>query len=356
MNEPLVADPNDPAWHAARRSFIGASEAPAILGLSPWATALDVWAVKMGITEDFGGNTATDLGHELEDWIARQWAKATGRNYWAPGITQRHPDLPHIAASVDRFAASPDGMVWEGSASDELLECKLVGPNVAWSWAEGPPIYVVIQVQVQMAVAGAERAHVCALIVDRGFEWKSWTIERDDAAIATIIERLDAWWQRHVVGGERAGLEGDPEKVREALQRIYPAGDDSTPIRLDGAAAERIAAIRHAKALRKDLEADIERAENELRAALGDATEGYLDDNSKPAVTWRPQTRTGHNLKAIEEALAWPEDEAWPEELGLDEFSRHDLQLVAQALEAVRTETTTRVLRIAAPPKQKKRA
>lgn len=348
--EPIVADPNDPAWHAARRSFIGASEAPAILGLSPWATALDVWAVKMGITEDFAGNTATDLGHELEDWIARQWGAATGRPHWSPRTTQRHRDYPHIAASVDRVSGHIDD---EGFCPDaELLECKLVGPNVAWSWADGPPIYVVIQVQVQMAVTGAQRAHVCALIVDRGFEWKTWTIGRDDDAIATIIERLDAWWQRHVVGGERAGLEGDPEKVREALQRIYPAGDDSTPIRLDGVAAERIAAIRHAKALRKDLEADIERAENELRAALGDATEGYLDDNSKPAVTWRPQTRTGHNLKAIEDELAGIEGDDLP----LQQFTHDELRTAVAVLEAVRTETTTRVLRIAAPPKQKKRA
>lgn len=350
VNEPIVADPNDPAWHEARRSFIGASEAPAILGLSPWATALDVWAVKMGITEDFGGNTATDLGHELEDWIARQWTKATGRAHWAPGTTQRHADLPHIAASVDRVVnyAGDDG------PSVELLECKLVGPNVAWSWAEGPPIYVVIQVQVQMAVTGAQRAHVCALIVDRGFEWKTWAIERDDAAIATILERLDAWWQRHVVGGERAGLEGDPEKVREALQRIHPAGDDSTPIRLDSAAAEHIAAIRHAKALCKDLEADIERAENELRAALGDATEGYLDDNSKPAVTWRPQTRTSWNIKAIAEELAHIDGDG--QDLPLQEFTHDELRIAAAVLEAVRTETTIRVLRIAAPPKQKKSA
>ena len=40
------------AWLAERRSGIGGSDIAAILGLSPWKTAVDVWLDKTGQRED----------------------------------------------------------------------------------------------------------------------------------------------------------------------------------------------------------------------------------------------------------------------------------------------------------------
>ncbi|GIV50738.1 MAG: hypothetical protein KatS3mg038_1259 [Candidatus Kapaibacterium sp.] len=58
-----------------RRSFLGASDAPAVLGLSPWRTAWEVWAEKTGRIDSWTGNAATSAGQLLEPavlaWAAR---------------------------------------------------------------------------------------------------------------------------------------------------------------------------------------------------------------------------------------------------------------------------------------------
>lgn len=320
--EHITADPADPAWHQARRTFIGASDAPKILGLSPWGNALDVWAEKHGLIPPTDPTLATDLGHELEDLIARRWvAAAPGRGVLNPRTTVRHPDIAHIAASIDRR-----------TLHGELLECKYVGPTTAREWADGPPLHVHVQVQVQMAVTGAPRAHVCALIIDRAAGWHTWPIDRDDTAITTILGRLDRWWHAHIIGGATPDLDGNPWDIRDTLTRIYPGGD-GTPVRLRGAAIDLIRDIKHSKALAKEIDAQIVAAENELRAELGDATDGYDDDNQAPLVTWRPQTRTTWATKDI---LAG----------AVEGFTEEELDIAARVLRAVERTTTTRVLRI----------
>jgi putative phage-type endonuclease len=188
----IPADPTDPAWHEARRTFIGASDAPAVLGISPWATPLDVWASKLNIGDQFQGNLSTDMGHALEDLIARTWAKQAGRSVAAVGTTVRHRKYPHIAASVDRDVVRIVGQ------DREHVECKYVGPNTAYQWANGVPVYVQAQCQVQMAVTGARRVHVAALIVDHGPRFFTAAVERDDTVIDEIIGRLNEFWQGYV--------------------------------------------------------------------------------------------------------------------------------------------------------------
>ncbi|MGE4153487.1 MAG: YqaJ viral recombinase family protein, partial [Phycisphaerales bacterium] len=216
--EPITADPNDPAWHEARRTFIGASDAPAVLGISPWATPLDVWADKLNLGQRFEGNLSTDMGHALEDLIAQLWWKTQPTEYRYlvdPKVTVRHPEHPHIAASVDRAVAEravqcDHGLILRalrhGTATD-LVECKYVGPNVAHQWRDGVPVYVQAQCQVQMAVTGAKRVHVAALIVDYGPQFFTAAIERDDAVIDEIIGRLNQFWAEHIETQQRPDID-----------------------------------------------------------------------------------------------------------------------------------------------------
>jgi len=298
----IPADPNDPAWHEARRTFLGASDAPAVLGISPWATPLDVWASKLNVGRQFMGNLATDMGHALEELIAQKWSERTGRIYWAPQVTVRHPDpaLEHIAASVDRIA-DKQGVLPGPLAAEELLECKYVGPTTAHQWRSGVPVYVQAQCQVQMAVTGAQRVHVCALIVDRAPTWETWPIERDDAVIAEIIDRLNAFWRDHVEGQQRPEDDGtwDADRVARRLEDMYQPPDEANAARLPHELAQTVADIKRTKALIKDLERQVKAAENELRCWMIDnaCTDAYIDDNAKPVVTWRTIHRKGYQVE-----------------------------------------------------------
>jgi putative phage-type endonuclease len=335
ITEPISADPNDPAWIEARRTFIGASDAPAVLGISPWATPLDVWADKLSLGQR-ERNLAMDMGHALEELIAQEWLKQAPRNTVMdnPAVTVRHPDHPNIAASVDRIVTYVD----MDGAHDELVECKYVGPTTAWAWRDGVPVYVQAQAQVQMSVTGAQRCHVAALIVDYAPTFFTQTIERSDDVIAEIIGRLNTFWAEHVEAQQRPDLDlsWNAGKVSDALARIYAEPTPGSAVRLNSRCAELIAQRKHAKAIVKDLEEQLEQIDNELRATLGDATEGFIDDNAKPAVTWRPQTRSKWDVAAV---LA-------RKGAALDGFLEVELDIAERVLRAVETTNTIRVLRV----------
>lgn len=292
VTETIPADPNDPAWHEARRTFIGASDAPAVLGISPWATPLDVWASKLNIGQQFEGNLSTDMGHALEQMIADEWCKQSGKTLIAPRATVRHYDHPNIAASVDREVSDPGDY--------ELVECKYVGPTTAHQWRNGVPVYVQAQCQVQMAVTGAKRVHVAALIVDYGPQFFTAVIERDDNVIDEIIGRLNQFWADHIEAGARPDTDGmNPDQVRRRLEQMYQPPADANPVRLPHELATLVAELKRTKALKRDLEKQIAAAENELRLFMVDnaATDAFIDDNQKPAVTWRTVERSGYQVE-----------------------------------------------------------
>ena len=67
-------------WLSYRRRGIGGSDAAAILGISPWRTARDLYYDKLNVVKaDMDENwVALEMGHLLEDLVARIFAKKTG--------------------------------------------------------------------------------------------------------------------------------------------------------------------------------------------------------------------------------------------------------------------------------------
>lgn len=303
MTDTIPYRPDDPAWVEARRTFLGASDVPAVLGLSPYKTPLDVWAEKTGLL-DLGnvGGLATRLGHELEDLIARLWEEQNpDAEVRHAAQTIRSAERPWLAASTDREVGS-----------DGLLECKLVGANTTASWDDGPPAYVTAQCLAQLAVTKRDWVDVCSLHAGRRWEHRVSRVERDDDRIAEMIDRLDRFWFDHVVTGVRPPLEGDPQQIRRTLLELHP-GDDATPIVLDPIVAGDIETLKQAKSLAADLKRKVEFLENSLIALIGDATDAFIDPDEKPVYTYRVSRRTKYDLDSIRSGLV---PGFTPEEIG----------------------------------------
>ena len=54
------------AWHDFRRSVIGASDAPTIMGENPWKSAAELLREKHSQADPWAGNAMTRRGSELE--------------------------------------------------------------------------------------------------------------------------------------------------------------------------------------------------------------------------------------------------------------------------------------------------
>ena len=72
---------NEQEWLAYRRQGIGGSDVAAILGISPFRTARDLYDDKLNIAsavDDTGNWVALEMGHLLEPLVAQIFTKKTG--------------------------------------------------------------------------------------------------------------------------------------------------------------------------------------------------------------------------------------------------------------------------------------
>jgi predicted phage-related endonuclease len=134
-----------------------------------------------------------------------------------------------------------------------------------------------------MYVLGLERVWFGVL---RGFTLDPYLIERDDDDIRFMVRRAEEFWDDYVVAGTPPPVDG-AAATAGALRAVYPTdvADKAAPVDPD-LLAEYWAAHDEVQAAgqRKQL------AANAIRAAMGDAESGVIDD--RVAVTWRTQTKT----------------------------------------------------------------
>ena len=108
-------------WLSYRRRGIGGSDAAAILGISPWRTARDLYYDKLNVVKaDMDENwVALEMGHLLEDLVAQIFAKKTGLHIFQRKIMFQHTLYPWMLADLDYLVELPDG-------SNAILELSLI--------------------------------------------------------------------------------------------------------------------------------------------------------------------------------------------------------------------------------------
>ncbi len=270
--------------HAQRAKGIGASEIPAIAGLSPFTTPLDVYLRKLGLVESQESDQA-DLGNELEASIARAAAKRWGLSLAPSPGTLAHPQHPLVLATPD-FLEEPDG----------ALEVKNVGYRMMGRWTEGLPDYVESQVQVQLAVLGRPRGHVAALLGGRDLELFGVTADAETQGM--LLEIAERFWCDHVARMVPPPVDGS-DSARKFLERRWPK--EERPIIPAPAEADQWAdMLRDARARLESAEADKATAENKLKELIGDAA-GLKGPQWQ--ATWRAAKSGGVDYKGLVEEL-----------------------------------------------------
>jgi putative phage-type endonuclease len=215
-------------------SGIGASESAALFGVSPHHTKHKLWAEKAGLLQhEESDEEYLDWGQFLEEPIAQRYATVTKRKIWqgSPYCVAQHPDLPMMFATPDRWVIeAPD------RGSPGLLQVKNAGWYKADEWEDGPPDYVQIQTQHEMAVTGRQWHSVAVLI--GGNRWAYWDIERNDAFIAELYEQIQLFWRR-VKRKEAPPPEDIDHRSLGILKKLHPAESTCQTTRSDGGRTSR---------------------------------------------------------------------------------------------------------------------
>lgn len=144
-------------WHKWRGQGLGSSDAPVIMGASPWSTPYQLWEEKIGLTKREVSNFATQRGHELEPVARAQYELETGLDM--PATLAVHETRPWLRASLDGFNAE----------NNIVLEIKCPGKDDHETAVNGKvPDKYYPQLQHQLLVTGATCVHYYSFDGKRG--------------------------------------------------------------------------------------------------------------------------------------------------------------------------------------------
>lgn len=272
-------------WLQDRKKAIGASDVAAILGVSPWASAWDVWADKTGRLEAWAGNEQTRLGQFFERSVLDYAESKLGG--LVRGERVLHSTLP-VASTLDARVLSNNRPV-------EAKTTGLAGPLYG-DWGDvgtdEVPEYYLVQVHTQLlCLPEADAGYLFALLPGRGVV--QFDIERSDKICDRLGDMLNDWWTRHIINDvepsrDKASLEIVKRMKRTAAKSI-DLGDEFSQLVQDREAL---------KAKIKSFSEAIETIDAKLLSSLGDAEQATFPDGS--GVTYFKQKRGAYAVEECE--------------------------------------------------------
>ncbi|MFJ7700032.1 YqaJ viral recombinase family protein [Lysinibacillus fusiformis] len=257
-----TADMSRDEWLDARRAGIGGSDVGAIMGFNQYKSAYQVFLEKTGQYHEEVDNEAVYFGNALEDFVAQEFAKRTGKKVRRLNKMLVHPEHDFMLANLDRVVVGERA----------VLECKTASEYVkeAWEGEEIPASYL-CQVHHYLAVTGFEKAYIAVLVGGNKFIWKE--IERDEEFIQILIDREKDFWENHVLQDVAPPVDGS-DATNELIKKMYPQ-DDGTAIMLTKDDDVLLDAIDSISSEIKALEQQKKEYENQLKLKLENATEGH---------------------------------------------------------------------------------
>lgn len=284
-------------WLAARKTGLGGSDIAAVLGLSPWRSAVDVYIDKTSDAPDaFEQSEPMYWGNVLEAVVADEYAKRTEARVQRVNQQLRHPNYPWAIGNIDRAILEPGSRARFVNGrllgAHGLLECKTASAYKLDDWiaadgSDATPVYYAAQGMWYLAISGLDWCDFAVLVGGQRFLTRR--VERSNDAIFGMMEVAEEFWRKHV-------LERIPPEPRSAhdVVALFPRDDgdmiDASQRADVLARINDLRSVREAIAVRKQAEAELEEA---LKLDIGEHSGIVVD--GKPAVTWKA-ARDGKKL------------------------------------------------------------
>ena len=300
--------PTKDAWRRERMTGLGGSDSAAVLGLSPWKNATDVYMERVGLVDGPEENERMRWGTVLEEPIADEYRKRTGCKFCRlDNAIARHPQHNWMLASPDRLIYG----------TKKGLEVKTAGGRAAYAtdedgnplWGdEGTdqvPIYYLMQCQHYLAVTGFEEWDLAVLI--GGQDFRVYTIKPDKDLHANMIETLSQFWHEHVLAKVPPPAVDEKTRSRFLAARFplnngkFLKADASTPELM-----EKVRALKIARALTEQAELGELEASNTLKTLIAEYDGIEFEEVGKvQKITWkRSRDTTRTDWKAFAQSIS----------------------------------------------------
>ena len=245
--------------------FVGASLTAEALGLSTFGTPYDAWLKFMGKAPEPDNETKErfEMGHQLEDFIAKQIERVYGVKTRRCNDAYVHPEHPWLICHIDRMAIDKDGNKFP-------IEIKSASSFSARKWGSEDTDEIPYSYRVQCA-----QYFICG-VPNSGYMWQitfadnkltRYIIKRDEELEDLILSRIVDLVENHWLKGEVPA----PSSFREA-SAIW-SGNTKGAIEADETIVE---AVNELRAIGKEKKTLTDR-EDVLKAQIVE----YMQDKEK---------------------------------------------------------------------------
>jgi putative phage-type endonuclease len=258
---------NRTEWLEVRRKTIGASDAPIILGISPWSSPHDIWISKMGMdaTEE---TQAMRLGHYLQSGVAMEALHQIGGSILSEEDFAVHPN--------GWASATPDYVIRQDD-DNVILEIKCTHEK---SWDTVPEHYL-LQVHWQCWVHGIDRAYIAVLHGSSQVKVYELQIDLFSDWFIDSVAHVKAWFDNHVSLAEEPAL---TSKRNEDLKAAIRAAS-GTSVDLSEEIIDKMRRIAQIKRETTPATDELSALEREVKEAIGTAEVGLYQ--GKTVVTYK---------------------------------------------------------------------
>jgi putative phage-type endonuclease len=314
-----------------RSQFLGGSDAAAVMGLSPWATPVELWQEKTGRKrkdpEDPIRKRILERGHRLEPFIrdmTMEKLRSMGLEVDLVACNERYVDREHpfLSCEVD-FELRLTGEIDIGGLpvmlDDEHVnaDAKSVSGFARKKWGaentEDVPVEYAAQFMHGLMITGRLYCLVAAL---RSFDDVDiyWTV-RDDETIAGMRPKLVDFWLNHVI----ADIAPDPLKFDD-IKALFPV-DNGLAIEASEDIAEKVAQLRDVRERMRQFKEAEEALAFEIANFISPNTR--LTHEGEDLMTWKGQGDTRVDVSLLESAELYERDANTGELVRIDNPKAH---------------------------------
>jgi len=195
---------NNQDFALLRAKSLGGSDVGALLGLSRYRSAVDVWMEKTGKEIAIRDSLPLRFGQFAEEFVASEYALATGLCLASHDAAVIHPEYQYMHGHIDRFVLDgnlplidTDGKI----TASRILECKTANPFAQSEWGEAGsdqvPLSYLVQCVWYMMLTNINQTDLAVLFGNADF--RIYEITRDLELEQMVLERAITFWEDHVL-------------------------------------------------------------------------------------------------------------------------------------------------------------
>lgn len=256
-----------------------------IAGINPFKSAHQLWLEKTGqIEPEQTDSEYAHFGTLLEPIVRREFTQRTGIRVRQKHMLLQSEEYPFMFADLD-------GVINENGEM-AVFEAKTASAYKQEVWEEGIPAPYILQVQHYMAVTGAKKTYIAALV--GGNHFYHHAVERDEEMIGKIVAMEKYFWETHVLGGMEPVPDGSEATTNYFNSRFRESNGETVELP-EEALAVCMEYDRLSEELKKMEEAK-NAAANQLKSYLKEAETGTVGGRK---VTWKLVSKSTVDTKRL---------------------------------------------------------